>query len=67
MRNSPNAHAARADEKAAKQAEAQTAELLALPNVRLETDRRFVVNSYLAMHVCRQLLRETGASNFGFS
>jgi len=59
--------AARADEKAAKQAEAQTAELLALPNVRLETDRRFVVNSYLAMHVCRQLLRETGASNFGFS
>ena len=24
-------------------------------------------NSYMALHVCRQLLQETGASNFGFS
>lgn len=59
--------AARADEKVVKQAESQTAELLNLPNVKLETDRKFVFNSHLAMHVCRQLLQETGASNFGFS
>ncbi len=59
--------AARADEKVVKQVESQTAELLKLPNIKLETDRKFVFNSYLAMHVCRQLLQETGASNFGFS
>jgi len=47
--------------------EAQTAALATRPNVKLETERKFVFNSYLALHVCRQLLKETGASNFGFS
>jgi hypothetical protein len=36
-------------------------------NVKLETDRKFVFNSHMALHVCRRLLQETGASNFGFS
>jgi hypothetical protein len=59
--------AARADDKVAQRVEEQTAALLRRPNVKLETDRKFVFNSYLALHVCRQLLRETGASNFGFA
>ena len=41
--------------------------MLQLPNITLETERKFVFNSYLALHVVRQLLEETGASNFGFS
>ena len=59
--------AARVDQQVVKQVEAQTAALLKLPNVKLETDRKFVFNSYMALYVCRQLLEETGASNFGFS
>lgn len=59
--------AARADQQVAKRIEEQTAALLNLPNVKLETDRKFVFNSYLALHVVRQFLQETGASNFGFS
>ena len=59
--------AARADQQVVKQIEEQTAALLNMPNVKLETDRKFVFNSYMALHVCRQLLQETGASNFGFA
>jgi hypothetical protein len=59
--------AARADEQVVKQIEEQTAALLKSPNVKLATDRKFVLNSYMALHVCRQLLKETGASNFGFA
>ena len=59
--------AARESAEVVRQVEAQTAALLQLPNVRLETDRKFVFNSYMALHVCRQLLNETGASNFGFA
>ena len=58
---------ARTDTGVVRQVEAQTRELLNLPSVRLETERKFVFNSYMALHVCRQLLNETGASNFGFS
>jgi len=58
---------ARADGQVLRQIERQTSDLLRLPNVTLETDRKFVFNSYLALHVVRQLLQETGASNFGFS
>ncbi len=58
---------ARKDPAVVRQVDAQTAGLLKLPNVRLETQRKFVFNSYMALHVCRQLLNETGASNFGFS
>jgi hypothetical protein len=60
-------NAARTDQAVVSRVEEQTTALLRLPNVRLETERKFVVNSYLALHVCRQLLRESGASNFGFA
>jgi hypothetical protein len=59
--------AARADQQVARLVEQQTAALLNMPNVKLETDRKFVFNSYMALHVCRRLLEETGAGNFGFS
>jgi hypothetical protein len=59
--------AARADEQVLRTIEEQTSALLGLANVKLATERKFVFNSYLALHVCRQLLRETGASNFGFA
>ena len=58
---------ARADENVMKQAQRHTEELLAQPNVTLKTDRRFVVNSFLALNVCKQLMKETGATNFGFA
>ena len=59
--------AARVDQRIVKQIEEQTAGLLKMPNVKLETDRKFVFNSCMALHVVRQFLKETGASNFGFS
>jgi hypothetical protein len=59
--------AARSDDRVVRQIEAQTAALASRSNVKLETGRQFVFNSYLALHVCRQLLQENGASNFGFS
>ena len=58
---------ARADENVMKQARRQTKELLAQPNVTLRTDRRFVINSFLALNVCKQLMKESGATNFGFA
>ncbi len=60
-------NAARADQQVVKEVEAQTAALLNMPNVKLATERKFVFNSHMALHVVRQFLRETGASNFGFS
>jgi len=59
--------AARENDAVVRQVEEQTAALLKLPNIKLETDRKFVLNSHMAMHVCRELLKETGASNFGFA
>ncbi len=59
--------AARVDQRVVKQVEEETAALLKMPNVTLATDRKFVFNSYMALNVCRRLLEETGASNFGFS
>lgn len=60
-------NAARADADVVRDVEQQTTALLSRPNVKLETERKFVFNSILALHVCRQLLKETGASNFGFA
>jgi len=59
--------AAHANRQVLDQVERQTVALLNLPNITLQTDRKFVFNSHLALHVVRQCLRETGASNFGFS
>lgn len=58
---------ARADENVIKEVERQTDELLTLPNVTLQTDRKFVVNSFLALRVCKELMKESGATNFGFA
>ncbi|HOW63653.1 MAG TPA: sugar isomerase [Candidatus Paceibacterota bacterium] len=58
---------ARADAEVVRKMEEQTASLLKLPNIQLETERKFIFNSYMALHVCRELLKETGASNFGFA
>ncbi len=58
---------ARADENLMKHAQRQTDELLSGPNITLRTDRRFVVNSFLALNVCKQLMKKSGATNFGFA
>jgi hypothetical protein len=58
---------AREDKNIMKNAQRQTDELLALPNITLETDRKFVVNSFLALGVCKELMSESGATNFGFA
>ena len=58
---------ARADRNIMKQVEQQTDELLALPSITLETERKFVVNSFLAWRVCKELMTESGATNFGFA
>ncbi len=58
---------ARADEKTLKEAERRTDELLAQPNVVLRTERKFVVNSFLALGVCKQIMQQTKATNFGFA
>ncbi|OHB62777.1 MAG: hypothetical protein A2Y77_18655 [Planctomycetes bacterium RBG_13_62_9] len=57
---------ARSDPKMVKEAKQRTDELLSLPNVILQTERRFVSNSFLALAVCEQLMAQTGASNLGF-
>lgn len=58
---------ARAEEAAVREAERQTDELLASPKVTLQTERKFVVNSFLALGVVKELMHETGATNFGFA
>ncbi len=57
---------ARADEKAMKQVERDADQFIAQPNLTLQTDPRFVVNSFVAFRVCKDLLEEKGAMNFGF-
>jgi hypothetical protein len=57
--------AARADARNTREAEAQTAAMLATPNVALETDRQAVVSTFLALGVFRELMRERGATNLG--
>jgi len=46
--------------------ENETNTFLANPRITLQTDRKFVVNSFAAWHVCRNLLQERKAFNFGF-
>jgi len=56
---------ARSDPAAMRWAEEQTGALLAQPNVRLATERRFVVNSFLALKLVREMMIEAGAANLG--
>jgi hypothetical protein len=58
---------ARVDENIMKNAQRQTDELLALPNITLQTERKFVFNSFVALAVCKELMSESGATNFGFA
>lgn len=58
---------ARADKNIMQKVRQQTDELLALPNITLRTGWRFVVNSFLALAVCKELMSESGATNFGFA
>ena len=57
---------ARADAGFMRDVEAETDRFLANPKVSLQTERKFVVNSFAAWHVCRSLLEEKQAFNFGF-
>lgn len=54
-----------ADVEARRKAERLADELIALPNVALETDRRFVVNTYLALEVIRELMEAHRCTNLG--
>ncbi|KPK43216.1 MAG: hypothetical protein AMJ65_06465 [Phycisphaerae bacterium SG8_4] len=58
---------ARADKDVVNLARRKADELLSAPNVTLETSRKFVVNSFLALGVCKELMGESGATNFGFA
>ena len=56
---------ARADANAMAEATRQADALLAQPNVTLQTDKKFVVNSFLALRVFKEIMAETGATNLG--
>ena len=56
---------ARADASVVKEAQRQSDALLATPNVTLDTDRGFVLNTYLALKVIKDMMRERGATNVG--
>jgi len=58
---------ARADKDIMEHVERQANELIAQPNIILQTDRKFVVNSFLALQVCKEFMSESGATNFGFA
>jgi L-fucose isomerase-like protein len=58
---------ARADQRVVQAVEEQTKALLSQPNVTLSTDRKFVFNSFLALWVAKELMKDTGATNFGFA
>jgi len=56
---------ARANAQLLQQAERQTQDLLAQKNVSLHTERKAVVDSFVALHVIRQMMNELGATNLG--
>ena len=58
---------ARTDKNVMQKVRRQTDELLAMPNITLRTGRQFVANSFLALAVCKELMSESGATNFGFA
>lgn len=56
---------ARADSARVGHAERQAEELLSQPNVTLVTERKFVVNTFLALEVFKDLMKEHDCSNVG--
>jgi hypothetical protein len=57
--------AARADSSVMRQAENQTEELLSQPGVILGTERKFVANSFVAVKVFKDLMKENDCTNLG--
>ena len=57
--------AVRADATAVAMAERQANRFAAQPGVTMQTDPRFLVNTFLALKVVRDILRETGGTNIG--
>jgi len=57
---------ARNDARIVQQTERQTEALLSEPGVTLKTDRKFVFNSFMALQTVNQIMKEIGATNFGF-
>lgn len=55
----------RTDTGAMKEVNRQAEALLGLSNVKLQTDRKFVANTFLALKVFKDLMAETGATNVG--
>lgn len=56
----------RANPEFMKAVEAETDRFLSIPQISLQTERKFVVNSFMAWRLCRTLLEEEQAFNFGF-
>lgn len=56
---------ARADAARMRQIEQQAAEFLAQPNLTLETQPKFVLNTFVALDVVLRLMSRTGATNVG--
>lgn len=57
---------AREDRAVVEAVEKETDAFLKRPGVTLQTDRKFVYNSFMAYWVCKDLLQEKNAFNFGF-
>ncbi len=57
---------ARSDDRIMSDVERQVQDFLDRPTVTLKTERKFVVNSFLVWNVCKGLLDEKNAFNFGF-
>lgn len=55
----------RADTEALKETQRGAEKLLATPNVALDTDRKFVLNTYLMLKVIKDLMAEQRAGNLG--
>ena len=61
----PRLDRVRSEPAAVREAERSADELIALPNVALETERRFVVNTFLALRVIQELMEEHRCTNLG--
>ncbi len=55
----------RGDDSAMKDIRRQTEEFLAQPNLALDTEKRFVENSFLAIRAFKEIMKEKGATNLG--
>lgn len=54
-----------ADESIVQEVQRQTNALLSQKNLTLATDRKFIVNTFMALRVFKDIMAETGATNLG--